>query len=49
MDYLSLSGDYINIVLDSYNIKPVEILQYKFNKDKTSLIYFFIKRMKFIN
>ncbi|HHK5563810.1 TPA: hypothetical protein ACQUHM_002597 [Bacillus thuringiensis] len=43
IDYLSLSSDYINIVLDNYDIKPVEILEYKFNTDKTSFIYFFSK------
>ncbi|MED3180866.1 hypothetical protein [Bacillus thuringiensis] len=43
IDYLSLSSDYINIVLDSYDIKPVEILEYKFNTDKTSFIHFFSK------
>lgn len=42
-DYLSLNRDQIDIVLDLYDIKPVEILQYNFNKGKTSSIYFFSK------
>ncbi len=43
MNYLSLSSDYINTVLDNYDTKPVKILEYKFNTDKTSFIYFFSK------
>ena len=43
MNYLSLSSDYINDVLDHYDIKPVEILEYKFKTDRISFIYFFSK------
>ncbi|MEC2390015.1 hypothetical protein BK709_01030 [Bacillus thuringiensis serovar shandongiensis] len=43
INYLSLNSDQIDIVLNDYDIQPVEVLEYNFKNSKTSLIYFFSK------